>query len=63
MSLSTDSSTPLDNRRVDGVAVLLRGDAEMRAEIRRLRKRVRELEASRDRWRSEARAWKWGALR
>lgn len=48
---------------VDGVAVLLRGDAELRAELRKLRQENRRLRASRDRWRAEARAWKWGALR
>lgn len=37
--------------------------SELRAENRQLKRRVRELEAGRKRWKDEARAWKWGALR
>jgi regulator of replication initiation timing len=36
---------------------------DLRGENRKLRRRVAALEAGRARWRAEARAWKWGALR
>lgn len=49
---------------------LLRHNARLRAEVARLRedrqrllRRIRDLQASRDQWRSEARDWKWSALR
>ena len=58
MSLYTARSTGGDN-----VALLLRELYAARAENRYLRKRVSFLTASRDRWRNEARIWKWGALR
>jgi hypothetical protein len=54
VSVSTDSSTPVD--------YLLRELARVKAENRRLREQARRLTAQRDRWRAEARAWKWGAL-
>lgn len=37
--------------------------SDLRDENRKLRRRVAALEAGRSRWRDEARAWKWGALR
>ena len=37
--------------------------ARLRRENRALRRRVAALEVSRARWKSEASAWKWGALR
>ena len=55
MSVSTDSSTPVD--------YLLRELARVKAENRRLREKNRRLREGRDRWRREAQSWKWGALR
>ena len=57
MKYSTRLSTGGDN-----VAVLLRELYAARAEMRYWRKRARDLERSRDHWRTEARTWKWGAL-
>lgn len=36
---------------------------ELRAENKRLRRRVHDLTVQRERWRNESKAWKWGALR
>ena len=58
MSVSTAQSTPGDN-----VALLLRELYDARREARRWKRRALWLEESRDRWRNEARCWKWGALR
>lgn len=60
MRASTDFSPPVE--RFHGPA-LRRENEELRAENKYLRRRVRELTAGRDHWRSEARLWKWGALR
>lgn len=60
MSLSTDSSPPVDKARG---SVLRREVEALRAENYQLRRRVRRLTASRDFWKGEAKAWKWGALR
>lgn len=37
--------------------------SDLRDENHKLRRKVAALEASRLRWRDEAKAWKWGALR
>ena len=47
----------------DPIAYLLGELAQERRENRLLRKRQRELLASRDYWREEARTWKWGYWR
>jgi hypothetical protein len=49
-------------REPDATAVLLREIGRLHAENVKLRGRVRALERSRDRWRAEAKAWKWGAM-
>lgn len=56
------------NNSVDTVdnahgTVLRRQLAAEKSENKRLRREVRELRKQRDRWREEARNWKWGALR
>ena len=59
MTLSTDQSTTVDNAH----GTQLRRELQaLRAENRALRRRVRALRASRDFWKAEAVAWKWGAL-
>lgn len=57
MTVSTESSTGGDN-----VALLLRAVYQARADARRWRQRAEWLEKSRDHWRREAKAWKWGML-
>jgi hypothetical protein len=44
------------------VDYLLNEYARMKRENRKLRRDVRELRGQRDRWREEARNWKWGYL-
>jgi hypothetical protein len=46
----------------DAIAVLLREIGRLHTENVKLRGRVRALDRSRDRWRAEAKAWKWGAM-
>jgi hypothetical protein len=46
----------------DATAVLLQEIGRLHAENVKLRGRVRALERSRERWRAEAKAWKWGAM-
>jgi hypothetical protein len=46
----------------DATAVLLREIGRLHTENVKLRGRVRALERSRERWRAEAKAWKWGAM-
>lgn len=36
--------------------------AQANRELRELRSRVRHLTASRDHWKREAKAWKWGCM-
>lgn len=51
-------SPPVNNP----VDYLLNEYARTKAENRRLHRDVRELRKQRDRWREEARNWKWGYL-
>jgi len=44
------------------VDYLLSEYARIKADNRKLRRDVRELRKQRDRWREEARNWKWGYL-
>jgi hypothetical protein len=45
--------------RPDATATLLQEVGRLHTENVKLRSRVRELERSRERWRTEAKAWKW----
>jgi hypothetical protein len=36
---------------------------DLRDDNKKLRRRVHQLEESRDRWKKESRAWQWGAMR